>query len=184
MNDQKAIRLCMKDRDPIGFEYLVQKYREQAFYHAISWLNNHEDALDACQESFTPAFGAITRVKKMERFYPWFYVILRNCSMNILADRKKSYKINDRLSNNPQVTGKNSDTLSDIVRIEDNNNIHGLLTSLKPEFKEILILKYFNDMNYEEIGQLLGIPRGTVMSRLYNARKAFHSTYIKHNKED
>ena len=117
MNEQKAIRLCLKDRDPIGFEYLVQKYREQAFFHAISWLNNHEDALDACQESFARAFGAITRLKKMEKFYPWFYVILRNCSMNILADRKKSHITNDRLSNNLQIsdTVKDSDTLSDIA---------------------------------------------------------------------
>jgi DNA-directed RNA polymerase specialized sigma24 family protein len=85
MNEQKAIRLCLKDRDPIGFEYLVQKYREKAFYHAISWLNSREDALDACQESFTRAFGAITRVRELKRFYPWFYVILRNCCMNILV---------------------------------------------------------------------------------------------------
>ena len=75
MNEQKAIRLCLKHRDPTGFEYLVQKYRERALYTAFGWLNNNEDALDACQESFTRAFGAITRVKKMERFYPWFYVI-------------------------------------------------------------------------------------------------------------
>jgi len=185
MNEQKAIRLCLKDRDPIGFEYLVQKYREKAFYHAISWLNNHEDALDACQESFTRAFGAITRVRELKRFYPWFYVILRNCCMNILADRSKNTKINYGLSQDHETadTGKDDNALSHIESSEDNRNIHELLQILKPEFKEILILKYFNDMNYDEIGTLLGIPRGTVMSRLYHARKAFHDVYIKKCKE-
>jgi len=185
MNEQRAIRLCLKDRDPIGFEYLVQKYREKAFYHAVSWLNNHEDALDACQESFARAFGAITRVRELKRFYPWFYVILRNCCMNILADRSKSRRINHGLSHNPEraepVSGDNA--LTDMENREENRNIHELLELLKPEFKEILILKYFNDMNYDEIVTLLGIPRGTVMSRLYHARRAFHDVYMKKSKE-
>jgi RNA polymerase sigma-70 factor (ECF subfamily) len=185
MNEQKAIILCLKDRDPTGFEYLVKKYRDRALYTAFGWLKSKEDALDACQESFMRAFGAITRVKKMEQFYPWFYVILRNCCMNILADRKKSHKINDRLFTVPQTEDpcEDNDTLSNMVGIEENRNIHELLDHLKPEFKEILILKYFNDMNYKEIEALLGIPRGSVMSRLYNARKAFHKIYMRYRKE-
>jgi len=186
MNEQKAIRLCLKDRDPIGFEYLVRKYREKAFYHAISWLNNHEDALDACQESFTRAFGSITRVRELKRFYPWFYVILKNCCLNILADRGKNSKINYGLSHNPDIvdTGKQVNALSNIENRENNQSIHRLLQSLNPEFREILLLKYFNDMNYEGIGALLNIPRGTVMSRLYHARKAFHHVYKKQNEEN
>lgn len=185
MNEQKAISLCLKDRDPTGFEYLVRKYRKMALSNAFGWVNNREDALDACQESFARAFGAITGVKEMKRFYPWFYVILRNCCMNILADRKKNYKINDRLSLDPGPENSNieNDALSNIMGIESNRDIHVLLDTLKPEFKEILILKYFNDMNYEEIGKLLSIPRGTVMSRLYSARKAFHKIYTKYSKE-
>lgn len=185
MNEQKAIKLCLKNRDPIGFEYLVQKYRKKAFYNAFGWVNNNEDALDACQESFARAFAAITRLKKLERFYPWFYVILRNCCMNILSDRKKSNMISDSLSRDlkREELIEDADSLSNMVSTEEKSKIQELLYSLKPEFKEILILKYFNEMSYEEIGTLLSIPRGTVMSRLYNARKAFHDTYVRHNKE-
>ena len=105
--------------------------------------------------------------------------------MNILTDRKKHHKINDKLlpGSQPEDSGKDNDTLSNMMGVESNRNIHELLNSLKPEFKEILILKYFNDMDYKEIGTLLGIHRGTVMSRLYNARKAFHKIYIKYSKE-
>jgi RNA polymerase sigma-70 factor (ECF subfamily) len=49
---------------------------------------------------------------------------------------------------------------------------------LKPEFREILMLKYAGDNNYEEISKILGIPRGTVMSRLYHARMAFKTIYL------
>ena len=185
MNEQKAISLCLKYRDPIGFEFLVQKYRKKAFYNAFGWLNNNDDALDACQEAFARAFGAITRVKKLERFYPWFYVILRNCCMNILYDRKKSNIISEGLSRNLEREEmiKDTDTLTNMVSTEENSKIQELLYSLKPEFKEILILKYFNDMSYSEIGTLLSIPRGSVMSRLYSARRAFHNILIKQYKE-
>lgn len=185
MNEQKAIILCLKYRDPVGFEYLVQKYRKKAFYNAFGWLNNNDDALDACQDAFGRAFGAITRVKQLERFYPWFYVILRNCCMNILYDRKKTNIISEGLLRDPEGEEKIKDTdaLTNMVTTEENSKIHGILDSLKPEFKEILILKYFNDMSYNEIGTLLSIPRGSVMSRLYNARRAFHNIFTRQYKE-
>ncbi len=56
MNEAKAINLCIKHRDPIGFEYLVKKYRREALFHARIFLGNDEDAADACQESFVKAF--------------------------------------------------------------------------------------------------------------------------------
>ena len=105
--------------------------------------------------------------------------------MNILADRSKRTKINHGLSHNPGTadTKRDDNALADIESREESRNIHELLGILKPEFKEILILKYFNDMNYDEIVTLLGIPRGTVMSRLYHARRAFHDVYVKKSKE-
>ena len=105
--------------------------------------------------------------------------------MNILADRSKNRKINHGLSQKQETVKieNNNNALTDIESREENRDIHELLGVLKPEFKEILILKYFNEMNYDEIVTLLGIPRGTVMSRLYHARRAFHDVYMKRNKE-
>jgi hypothetical protein len=52
MDEQRAIQLCLKHRDPIGFEFLVRKYRREAFVHARALLGNEQDALDACQDAF------------------------------------------------------------------------------------------------------------------------------------
>jgi DNA-directed RNA polymerase specialized sigma24 family protein len=59
MDEQRAIQLCVKHRDPVGFEFLVQKYRREAFFHAFALMGNQEDALDACQDSFAKAFTTI-----------------------------------------------------------------------------------------------------------------------------
>ena len=64
MNENHAIRLCLRDRDPVGFEFLVLKYRREAFFHATSVLGNQEDAKDACQEAFRRALAAMPRLEE------------------------------------------------------------------------------------------------------------------------
>ena len=88
MNEAQAIRLCLKHRDPAGFEFLVNKYRREAFFHAFALMGNREDAADACQESFRRAFTAIPGLASLDQFYPWFYSILRNCCLNMLGRRR------------------------------------------------------------------------------------------------
>ena len=88
MDEAHAIQLCLKHQDPTGFEYLVKKYRREAFFHARTLLGDQDDAADACQESFTRAFIAIPRLNRLDAFYPWFYRILRNCCLNMIRKKK------------------------------------------------------------------------------------------------
>jgi RNA polymerase sigma-70 factor (ECF subfamily) len=70
MNEAQAIRLCLQYRDPVGFEFLVKKYRREAYFHALALMGNQEDAADACQESFRRAFAAIPKLAQLDKFYP------------------------------------------------------------------------------------------------------------------
>ncbi len=72
MNEAQAIRLCLRHRDPVGFEFLVKNYRREAFFHAFALMGNQEDAADVCQESFRRAFTAIPKLVGLDQFYPWF----------------------------------------------------------------------------------------------------------------
>ena len=177
MTEAHAITLCLRHRDPAGFEYLVQRYRREAFVHAVTLLGNSEDAEDACQECFSKAFRTMPRLRKLDRFYPWFYRILRNHCLNVLARKHTrvrfatdvSARLRDRAS------GERPETA--LLQREQNTRIREVLQRLPPEHREILVLKYFDDLSYREIALRLGIPRGTVMSRLYYARKAFRTSY-------
>jgi len=179
MNEESAIQLCLKHRDPTGFEFLVKKYRREAFHHAYALLGNPDDAADACQESFARAFAAIPRLEKLSGFYPWFYRILRNCCLNLLSRRKTSSEyIRINLQNEDGVA-EVSDPSNLLQAHEDQQAVWRALQGLKPSLKEILILKYFRGSRYEEISEILDIPRGTVMSRLYQARRAFRDRFLK-----
>jgi len=172
VNEASAIRLCLKSRDPRGFEFLVQQYRREAYYHAIGFLNDPAMAEDVCQESFAKAYVNIPRLESLKAFYPWFYVILKNCCLSYLRSKREHVEVTEGIdeSSDPAMMVEGDDSKQSVWRA---------LQKLKPEFREILILKHLQDMSYEAISQILQIPKGTVMSRLYHARKAFKLAFDK-----
>lgn len=176
MDEQGAIRLCLKHQDPIGFEFLVNKYKREALFHARIFLGNTEDAADACQECFAKAFIAFPKLKSLPQFYPWYYSILRNHCLNFLRKKKTSQAYVKEQIHCDDHQSINPDDV--IEQNEEQQIITQVLQSVAPEFREILTMKYLQDFKYEEIAEILQIPRGTVMSRLYYARKAFKEKYI------
>jgi len=177
MDEPSAIRLCLRHGDPAGFEYLADRYRRDAYRHALFLLGNSEDAADICQEAFTRAFVAIRQLARLERFYPWFYQILRNCGLNLLARRQTAsrYKRDHLGETAPLATPLPSFLLE---QGEEKQSVWRALHQLKPSFREILIMKYLDEASYEVIARNLDIPRGTVMSHLYHARRAFRDAYL------
>jgi RNA polymerase sigma factor (sigma-70 family) len=148
MDEERAIELCVKHRDPVGFEYLVQKYRREAFVHAFALLGNQEDALDACQDSFAKAFAAIARLPQLPKFYPWFYCILRNRCLNLLGRRQTSdrYQEAEQHDDARALDSQNPGTL--LESREDQDRVQRALNSLKPEHREILVMKYVQEHRY------------------------------------
>jgi RNA polymerase sigma-70 factor, ECF subfamily len=175
MDETHAITLCLKHRDPIGFEWLVGKYRREAFVHARALMGNEHDALDACQESFARAFAAMPRLEQLTSFYPWFYRILRNCCLNLLARRQTRQRHEESESARESIDPITPVTL--LQQQEQQDAVCTALLRLPPAVREILVLKYVQGHSYDEIARILSIPRGTVMSRLYHARSAFRDQY-------
>ncbi len=88
MDDSTAIEKCRRG-DKEAFRYLVERYQNQAVGHAVAILGNREDALDVVQEAFIDAFQALDRFDRARRFYPWFYVLLRNRCFKLAATAKR-----------------------------------------------------------------------------------------------
>jgi RNA polymerase sigma-70 factor (ECF subfamily) len=176
MNERRAIQLCVEHRDPIGFEYLVEKYRREAHMHAYALLGNADDAAEACQESFASAFTSISRLGELTAFYPWFYRILRNRCLNVLSRARTAatYARHERSAD--AETSASPET--EAIRKEESERVWAALGKLKLEYREILALKFMRGYDYSTLSTLIGIPRGTVMSRLYHARRAFRDAYL------
>jgi RNA polymerase sigma-70 factor (ECF subfamily) len=162
MDDSEALKNC-RDGDKESFRYLVERYQNQAVGHAIAVLGNREDALDAVQEAFIDAYRAIDRFDFTRRFYPWFYVLLRNRCFKMLASsgRRITESAEETEILAPQPASSIEETLS----------LEAALLDLSPEDRELVTLKYLDGLSYQELAEILQIPRGTVMSRLFYARK-------------
>jgi RNA polymerase sigma-70 factor (ECF subfamily) len=177
MNETRAIELCLRHRDPAGFEALVRQYRREAFGHALALLGNSDDAADACQTCFAKAFAVMPTMTRLDSFYPWFYRILRNFCLNQLARRQTGERQAEQVRQQDE-THRSSDQPDLIcIQTEENALVQQALAELSPEHREILSMKYFQQARYHEIAATLGIPEGTVMSRLYHARRAFREAF-------
>jgi RNA polymerase sigma-70 factor, ECF subfamily len=167
MDDLTALQNCLNG-DKESFRYLVERYQHQAVAQATAVLGNRDDALDAVQEAFIDAYRGLARFDFSRRFYPWFYVLLRNRCFKMLATpaRRNTVQSLDELEIlSPQAESSIEETLS----------LEAALQALTAEDREIVTLKYLDGLSYEELAELLQIPRGTVMSRLFYARKQLQS---------
>lgn len=158
--DETAIRSFQAgDRDAL--KLLVEDHESAAQGHAMAILRNREDALDAVQEAFLDAYRALDRFDAARPFLPWFYKILRNRCYKLLTKRQKN-------------AAKRLDEMGGaILEVHDGetNAIESALATLAPQDREILTLKHLDGLTYKELAGRLEIPVGTVMSRLYDARR-------------
>ena len=159
MNDEIAIEKC-RNGDQEAFRHLVERYQRQAIGHATALLGTREDALDAAQEAFIDAFRALKQFDSSRPFYPWFYVLLRNRCFKMAARKREMTSIDETVI--VAATG---------ARSEDILALQNALRSLDMEDREIVTLKYFDGLSYNELAERLQIPKGTVMSRLFYARR-------------
>jgi len=152
------------------FSALVNQYMKRAYFSALGILGNHDDAMDASQEAFIKAYRNYSRYDKERKFFTWYYKILKNHCLNIIRGRKTDKKV-DLLECRELNTDDN--TIKNIEQQELKLEMEKALFKLNDNDREILILKEFENLSYNEIAELLDIPVGSVMSRLYYARKKF-----------
>jgi RNA polymerase sigma-70 factor (ECF subfamily) len=162
MDDHAAFERC-RAGDSEAFRHVVERYQAEAIGHAIAILGNREDAMDAVQEAFIDAFQAIDRLDLTRRFYPWFYVILRN----------RCYKLAAKLNKHEMSNWDETEILATASSLqpEDTMLLERAMLELPTEDRELITLRHLDGLSYDELAERLEIPQGTVMSRLYYARK-------------
>jgi len=147
----------------VAFEPLVRRYGPRAYHFALGMVRNPEDARDLSQEAFLRAYLALSRFDVSRPFYPWFARILRNLCVSHLRRRRPQVSLDE-----PVAAGLGPTTSS---KTETRLWLEQGLNRLDDKDREILILKEFQGLSYQELSEVIGIPRGTVMSRLYHARR-------------
>ena len=172
MDDQTAIERC-KAGDKEAFRHLVEHYQAEAIGHAIAILGIREDAMDAVQEAFIDCFQTLDRVDLTRRFYPWFYVNLRNRCYKLGSGRKKREM---STSNEMEILAPSAS-----IQPEDTMLLEQAMLELPAEDRELITLRHLDGLSYQELAERLEVPQGTIMSRLHHARKRLRDKLARHS---
>jgi RNA polymerase sigma-70 factor (ECF subfamily) len=156
-----------------AFEVLVNKYMRDAYFIALGFVGNREDAQDLSQEAFVRAYRNIKKIRPESGFFPWFYQILKNLCISHLRKRKHRRTQSLDVEGCPEAEAPNDNFSPNEIaeRNENKDRVWQAIGKLDPKHREVIILRHFQNMSYEQIAEALFCNKGTVTSRLYYARK-------------
>jgi RNA polymerase sigma-70 factor (ECF subfamily) len=181
-SDAELVKRC-QEGDSSAYNELVTRYRNKAFTMVFGMVQNEQDAWDLAQEGFLKAWRSIHRFKGESSFYTWLYRIMTNVTIDSL--RRKGIhgetEFDDRIA--PATVDPGSRTTPSSVplphkkleQIEIRQRIDDAISKLSPEHRAVIVMKEIEDLQYSEIAEILGCSIGTVMSRLFYARKKMQS---------
>ena len=181
-NDVTLVESC-RNGDSTAFDELVRRYKDRVYHVAYRFLGNHEDAQDATQEAFVRAYQGIHTFRGSARVYTWLYSIVGNVSRNRLRDRSrkgrnKGTSLESLEEANPAVARSALASTHDPAAEAQRNEMEGLLQECLMELPEhyrlVFVLRTVDQLSYDEIAESVGCPKGTVKSRLNQARKMLH----------
>ena len=166
-DDNRLIAACRSGKTE-AFGVLVSRYQDRLYPTVFRLTGCAEDALDLLQEAFLRAYQKLDHFNGESSFYTWVYRIAVNLALSDL--RKRRPAVSGGLSIDPPDRRGEDDPSASLERGEREERIQQALGALAPDHRTIVVMKEFDDLRYEEIGAMLGIPVGTVRSRLHRAR--------------
>ena len=173
VDDQRWISEC-RDGNAAAFGALVSRYQDRLFNTVLRLVGNAEDARDVVQEAFLHAYQSLGSFKGDSLFFTWLYRIAVNTAISLKRRQKPALRIQPGDS---VEAGIDPPDLSDatrpghaIERTEEERAVHEALAKLSPEHRAVLVMKDMDGMKYEDIADVLGVPIGTIRSRLHRAR--------------
>ncbi len=166
--------------DTGAFRELFDRYHRRAFVVAYAVVKNRQDALDIVQDAFIKVHRHIQSFQGTSSFYTWLYRIVMNLAIDHVRRGKKGKDVDydDRMVRDeeeggnpvmPRIAGANP--LKTVMRHELRNAMEKALESLPEYHRAVIVLREVDGLSYEEMSKILNVPKGTIMSRLFHARR-------------
>jgi RNA polymerase sigma-70 factor (ECF subfamily) len=153
--------------DQAAFTALVHRHERRVYNLALRMLGREEDAKDAAQDAFLNALRKLSSVRGQAAFTTWMHRVTMNTCYDILRKRRREPLLEDPPDDIPsRVTGDPASRVADAI------DVQRALVQVPLDFRAVLILHDVQDLAYEDIAEILGIPVGTVKSRLHRGRVA------------
>jgi RNA polymerase sigma-70 factor, ECF subfamily len=148
-----------------AFGQLIDRHQRVLFNVALRMVGNREDARDITQTVFLKAYQNLGTFDRRHRFFSWVYRIMINESLNHLNRMKRMEPLDEALES------RASGPEEDYARRRLQDSIQSGLLELSPDYRQVIILRHFVQLSYQEMSGVLEVPEKTVKSRLHTARR-------------
>ncbi|CAN5727880.1 sigma-70 family RNA polymerase sigma factor [soil metagenome] len=162
-DEDRLIGQCLAG-DSSAFEPLVERYHRPLFRVAARLLGDRDQAQDVIQTSFLKAYQALATCDRQRRFFSWIYRIVVNECLNTLRARRPTQGLDETM----MAAGAAGDP---VEARETRERVRKALLKLPEGQRDVIVLRHFTELRYEQIAAVLGIPEKTVKSRLFSARQ-------------
>ncbi|MBI2464675.1 sigma-70 family RNA polymerase sigma factor [Candidatus Shapirobacteria bacterium] len=183
LDDNELVALSIQNSQ--YFYCLMKRYEDKlkGYVHRLTYLSN-EDVEDIVEDSFVNAYLHLNDCDCDLKFSSWMYRIVHNSAINFIKKQKQSLRIEADESDDELVDWLVADTNieKETVSKHFDEYIKSILDKLRPEYKEVIALKFFEEKDYKEISDILQKPMGTVATLLSRAKIQFKQIYEKENK--
>jgi RNA polymerase sigma-70 factor (ECF subfamily) len=167
-NDTEVVSACVQGA-PEAFQELLARYRKKALALAYQMLGNSEDAEDVAQEAFVKVFQALRGFRGQAAFSTWLYRIVANLCLARIRARRPCARLDEEAAAGAEEVSSGQVAEALVTR--------QVLAKLNPGLRAVLLLREQGELSYQEIAAALGLPLGTVRSRLSKARLTFREIW-------
>lgn len=170
-NETELLELA-RAGDTQAFGALIERYQRRVVGVAQAIVHNQDDAIELAQETFIRAYENLARFESRSSFSTWLYRIAANLSIDFRRreGRHTILRGEDAETEFQRLPSPRGDSFTETSRAQLSSRINEALKELTQEHRAVILLREVEGLSYDEISDVLQIPRGTVMSRLHYAR--------------
>lgn len=179
--DPELVARCQHG-DTQAFDELITKYRNRVYALIFNMVHNEQDAWDLAQDAFLKAWKSIQKFRGQSSFFTWIYRIATNVTIDWVRKRKMEggVEFDDTLNleaepGSTTLPKQEAAPAEKMGHDEIRQRIDAAIKRLSPEHRAVILMREIDGLAYEEIAEALGCSLGTVMSRLFYARKKLQS---------
>lgn len=181
LTDGELIEKAIGGREA-GFEELVNRYQRQITSYVYRMLNNYDASLDVTQEVFIKVYNSLEKYSSDYKFSTWLYRIAHNAAIdymrrNSVAQQSLDIETKDG-TYQLQIESGQPNPEQERERSEWRTEIESVVKCLPSAYRELIVLRHAQDLSYDEIAEVTGLPLGTVKNRLFRAREMMREIFI------
>jgi RNA polymerase sigma factor (sigma-70 family) len=181
-HDYKLVRAAIDNGDQKAYAELMVRYRDSVYFMLLKMVNNKDDADDLTIEAFGKAFKRLNQYTPNYAFSTWLFKIASNNCIDFIRKKKKNTFSIDKTYENEEGSEMAMDLRSQLLDPEEKvmkkqkvKMMRDVVDKLKPRYRTLVELRYFEELSYEEIAEQLDLPLGTVKAQLFRAREFLYN---------